>query len=105
MMTEGSVTWINVSTSSVVAWVYLIVFGSWVAFTAYVWLIQIDSPTRVSTHAYVNPIISVLLGWAIASEPLTLQMLFSAIAIEFAVIIFLHKPRRPAPAPQESDAR
>ncbi len=104
MMTEGSVTWSNVSTASVVAWVYLIVFGSWVAFTAYVWLIQIDSPTRVSTHAYVNPIIAVLLGWAIASEPLTLQMLFSAIAIVFAVIIILHRPRRPAPPRQESEA-
>ena len=97
LATEGGVAWSSISTASFVAWLYLIVFGSWVAFTAYVWLLQVDSPTRVSTHAYVNPIIAVLLGWAIASEPLTMPMLAAAGAIVLAVITILHRPRRPAP--------
>jgi len=49
---------------------YLIVFGSIVAFTAYSWLHTVASPSRVSTYAYVNPVAAVLIGWALASEPI-----------------------------------
>jgi drug/metabolite transporter (DMT)-like permease len=49
---------------------YLIVFGSIIAFTAYSWLHTVASPSRVSTYAYVNPVVAVLIGWALASEPI-----------------------------------
>ena len=56
---------------SMVAWcslIYLIVAGSIVAFTAYVWLLEYESPTRVGTYAYVNPVVAVILGGALAGE-------------------------------------
>jgi len=49
---------------------YLVVFGSIIAFTAYSWLHTVASPSRVSTYAYVNPVVAVLIGWALASEPI-----------------------------------
>jgi drug/metabolite transporter (DMT)-like permease len=57
------------STRSVLALAYLIVFGSIIAFTVFTWLMTVSSPSRVSTYAYVNPVIAVLVGWALASEP------------------------------------
>ena len=47
---------------------YLIVAGSIIGFTAYVWLIHHESPTKVGTYAYVNPLVAVLLGWAVLGE-------------------------------------
>ena len=53
---------------AVLSLAFLIVFGSLLAFTAYVWLLQVSSPAIVSTHSYVNPLVAVLLGWALAAE-------------------------------------
>jgi drug/metabolite transporter (DMT)-like permease len=58
--------------------VYLWVFGSLIAFTAYSWLLKNAQPAMVATYAYVNPMIAVILGWAIAGESLTSQMLVGA---------------------------
>jgi drug/metabolite transporter (DMT)-like permease len=58
------------SARSVWALLYLITFGSIIAFTAYTWLLDHCSPTLVSTHTYANPIIAVLLGWGFAGEVL-----------------------------------
>ena len=60
---------------------YLIVFGAIVAFTAYVWLLRVAPPVLVSTYAYVNPVVAVILGWALADEPLTAAMLGAAAVI------------------------
>src|SRR4029453_17367798 len=60
----------GVSTRSAMGLLYLIVFGSVVAFTAYNWLLERFPPTLVSTHTYVNPIVALILGWGFASEPL-----------------------------------
>jgi drug/metabolite transporter (DMT)-like permease len=57
---------------------YLIVFGSLIAFTAYSWLLKNVPPAMVATYAYVNPIIAVFLGWLIAGESFTGQMLIGA---------------------------
>ena len=59
-----------VTARSWLALVYLTVFGSIIAFTAYSWLHIVASPSRVATYAYVNPVVAVLLGWALASEPM-----------------------------------
>jgi drug/metabolite transporter (DMT)-like permease len=68
----------DVSTNSWLAFVYLIIFGSIVGFTAYSWLLKVASPSMVATYAYVNPVVAVFLGWIIAGESLTMEMLIGA---------------------------
>src|SRR5262249_55385614 len=64
---------------------YLVLFGSVIAFTAYNWLLEHYSPTLVATHTYVNPIVAVLLGWWLAGEPLSLNVMASATLVIAAV--------------------
>jgi drug/metabolite transporter (DMT)-like permease len=71
----------HISTSSWIGWVYLVTFGSLVGFTAYIYLLQTVSPAKASTYAYVNPLVAVLLGWAIAGETVTLRSLGAAAII------------------------
>lgn len=70
----------RVTPRSALSVVYLVVFGSLIAFSAYVWLLRVSTPARVATYAYVNPVVAVLLGWLVAGEPLTTRML-AAMAI------------------------
>ena len=78
-----------VSTRSIVATVYLFVFGSIVGFSAYLWLLRVSTASRVSTYAYVNPIIAVFLGWALAGETLTGRVLVAAVIIVGAVALII----------------
>lgn len=71
----------GVSASSVLAVVYLVVFGSLVGFTAYTWLLRVASPVLVSTYAYVNPVIAVFLGWLLLHEPVNFATLAGAAVI------------------------
>ena len=71
----------QVSLNSVLALIYLAVFGSVVALTAYVWLLRKCNPHRVATYAFVNPIVAVFLGWAMAGEALTLNTALAAVLI------------------------
>lgn len=71
----------QVSLRSLLALVYLIVFGAIVGYSAYIWLLRVSTPARVSTYAYVNPIVAVLLGWVFANEALTLRMWLAAAVI------------------------
>lgn len=66
---------------------YLILFGSVIAFTAYNWLLEHYSPTLVATHTYVNPIVAVLLGWWLAHETVSANVLISAAAVIAAVLL------------------
>lgn len=75
------------SAQSWLALLFLIIFGSIIAFTAYVWLLATVSPTLVSTYAFVNPVVAVLLGWAVLSEPLSVRMLVAAAIIVGAVAL------------------
>ena len=79
--------WSAISTRSLCALAYLIVFGSWIAFSAYVWLLQVSTPSRVSTYAYVNPVIAVFLGWALLGEQVTSRMFFGMLVVVAGVII------------------
>ncbi len=86
----GEITQLNlseISTLSLVSMLYLTIFGSIVALTAYVWLLKNVQAAKVATYTYVNPIIAIFLGWLILSEPLTLQMLVSVVVIIGAVIL------------------
>jgi drug/metabolite transporter (DMT)-like permease len=73
------------STDSLLAFLYLIVFGSWLAFTAYAWLLRHAPISTVATYAYVNPVIAIFLGWAILEEEITPTMLAGAAAIVLSV--------------------
>lgn len=76
-----------ISTSSLLAVAYLIVFGAMIAYSAYVWLLKVTTPARASTYAYVNPVVAVFLGWLLASEPLTPRTIIAAGIIIAAVIV------------------
>jgi drug/metabolite transporter (DMT)-like permease len=78
-------------TDAVLAWVYLIVFGSLLAFTAYVWLLQNAPISRVATYAYVNPVIAILLGALILSEDVTLTILAGATIIVCSVAAIIRQ--------------
>jgi drug/metabolite transporter (DMT)-like permease len=74
------------SQRSVVAFLFLVIFGSIVGFSAYNWLLNAVSPVVVSTYAYVNPVVAVFLGWLFAAETLTWSMLLGAVAIIGSVL-------------------
>lgn len=77
----------SVSRGTWIALAYLIVFGSIIAFTAYVWLIHHESPTKVGTYAYVNPVIAVLLGYFFAGEPLGLRTILGTVFVLVSVVV------------------
>lgn len=76
-----------VSGRSVVALLYLSIVGSLVALTAYTWLLGVVAAARVSTYAYVNPVVAVLLGTLVAGEALTSRMMFAMALILGAVVV------------------
>jgi len=77
----------SVSRAAWLSLLYLIVAGSLIGFTAYVWLIHHQSPTKVGTYAYVNPVIAVLLGYFLASEPLGLRTILGTLCVLISVIV------------------
>lgn len=79
--------WQSATLRSALALLYLIVFGSWIGYSAYVWLLHHSTPSRVSTYAYVNPVIAVFLGWAFLGETVTAGMLAGAAVILLGVVI------------------
>ena len=91
---------------SVVSFLYLVVFGSLVGYTAYVWLLANASVARVSTYAFVNPVVAVMLGWAVAGELLTPRIMVAAaiIVTAVAIITLTRTARAPRAEPQTSPA-
>lgn len=83
----------QVSMQSWLSLLYLIVFGSWIAFSAYVWLLKVSTPARVATYAYVNPVIAVLLGHLLLGEALGVRAVWAA-AIILAGVIITTLPKR-----------
>ena len=104
----GEATW---TWDALAAVFYLIVVGSLIGFTAYVWLLRAAPTSLVATYAYMNPIVAVILGWAILGEEITLQMAVAGAAIVVSVALILRasgaalepgrgiRRRRPARAP------
>jgi drug/metabolite transporter (DMT)-like permease len=81
----------SVSSGAWVALLYLIVIGSIVGFTAYVWLIHHESPTKVGTYAYVNPVVAVLLGYFLAGEPLGQRTILGTLFVLISVVVITAK--------------
>ncbi|MCG3127933.1 MAG: putative inner membrane transporter YedA [Phycisphaerae bacterium] len=84
----------RVAPRSIVAMLYLIVFGSWIGFSAYVWLLRVARPASVATYAYVNPIVAVLLGALLLSELLTFGTLVAMGLIVAGVVLITTARRR-----------
>lgn len=93
----------NVTLKSALSFVYLVIGGSIIGYTAYVYLLGQVSAAKASTYAYVNPIIAVVLGWAFASEPIGLRTLVAAgvILAGVAIITTTHSPGGGGPATGE----
>lgn len=89
-MLTGEISEVNfngISIKSVLAVLYLIIFGSIIAFTSYIWLIEAAGPSKASTYAYVNPVVAVFLGWIFAGEIITIKMIIAAVIIILSVAI------------------
>ena len=93
------------STSSILAWLYLIVFGSLVAYSAFTWLLQHASVSLVSTYAYVNPVVAVFLGTLFLAEPITPTMLAGAALILAAVAFIVQRSARESSAIRAAASR
>lgn len=87
----------SISAASWWAFVYLIAVGSWIGYSTFVWLLKHSTPARVSTYAYVNPIVAMFLGWLILHEPISPRTSLSAVAIVAAVVIVTTQKNRKPP--------
>jgi drug/metabolite transporter (DMT)-like permease len=97
-----------VTTRSWLGFAYLVVFGSWVGFAAYIWLLRVAPTMLVSTYAYVNPLVAIVVGNLLADEELTPRVLLAAVFIIGSVVIITLKQRAnrgPDPEPGASPAR
>jgi len=97
---------LHVSSSAWIALLYLIFAGSIAGFTAYVWLLHHESPTKVGTYAYVNPVVAVLLGYWLGDEPLGLRTILGGLFVLASVVTITRMQARkstPAMALEEAD--
>jgi drug/metabolite transporter (DMT)-like permease len=101
----------HVSLRSALAIVYLTLFGSLIGFSAYIWLLRHLTPARAASYAYVNPVVAVILGWALAGEALSLRTALAAAIIIASVALITsvraqpdERPRQPAePRPVQAE--
>jgi drug/metabolite transporter (DMT)-like permease len=82
------------SARSIAALLYLTVFGSLVAYSAYFWLLRATTPARISTISYVNPLVAVMLGWASGDDPVTARTAVAAAVILLGVVLITGLPSR-----------
>jgi drug/metabolite transporter (DMT)-like permease len=98
-LAHGDFAQLNLSAISARSWVafgYLVTMGSLVGFSTYVWLVKHATPARVSTYAYVNPVVAVFLGWLVLHEPITSRTLIASAIIVAAVAIITTEKSRTA---------
>ena len=87
----------RVSPRSLAGMGYLLVFGTFIGFGAFVWLTRHEPPTRIATYAFVNPVVAVLIGHFVVGEPITAAMLLAMAAIVGAVVLIVTDRVRAAP--------
>jgi len=78
---------------SALAIAYLLIAGALVGFSAYLWLMRVSTPSRVATHAYVNPVVAVLLGWGVAGESITPRTAIAMVVIVIGVVLIVSAPK------------
>jgi drug/metabolite transporter (DMT)-like permease len=93
----GQIQLDHISFISIAALAYLVIFGSLIGFTAYVWLLKVTTPARVATYAFVNPVVAVALGWLLAGEELSPRVLMAAAIIIAAVMLITFNQAAPRP--------
>ncbi len=84
----------KISLRSVVALGYLIAFGALIAYTAYIYILRVSTPARVGTYAFVNPVVAVVLGWAIVDEALSMRTMLAAAVSVVGVAFITLSPAR-----------
>jgi len=94
----------EVSLKAWLALAYLVVAGSIVGFTAYVWLIHHESPTKVGTYAYVNPVVAVLVGYFLGGEALSLRTIVGTMLVLVSVVVITTEPKTEAHTTREVSA-
>jgi drug/metabolite transporter (DMT)-like permease len=94
----------QLSTGSLAAWAYLVVFGSMLAFTCFVWLVSVVEPTQVATYAYVNPVVALMLGAWLAHEPLGPRILLATPVILAGLALVLRSKSAATASDGESSA-
>jgi drug/metabolite transporter (DMT)-like permease len=83
---------------------YLVVGGSWIGYTAYIWLIRHAPTSKASTYAYVNPVVAVFLGWLVLHEPIDRYILMGSAIIIASVVLVTSAKVTEKPARQELPA-
>jgi drug/metabolite transporter (DMT)-like permease len=99
----GQLHWRAISMQSAAGLLYLVAFGSLLGFTAYIWLLRVVSTSRVATYGYVNPVVAVFLGWALAGESISARELLAAGIIVAAVALILSHRPQPMPASPDTE--
>ncbi len=89
--------WRDVSTPSWLGLMYLVIFGSLIGFTAYVYVVRSTTPAKASTYAYVNPVVALFLGWLILGEPLSWRTVIAA-GVILGGVAMMTLARRDLPA-------
>jgi drug/metabolite transporter (DMT)-like permease len=84
----------SVTARSFLSFAYLLTFGSLIAYTSYSWLVRNAKPGLVSTYAFVNPVVAVILGWALANEELNLRSMTAALIIISGVVLIILKKNK-----------
>lgn len=84
----------KISFRSVAALAYLIAFGALVGYTAYIYILRVSTPARVGTYAFVNPVVAVILGWAVVGEELSMRTMLAAAVIVVGVAFITLSPAR-----------
>lgn len=97
----GRIDWAGISGRSLGGLFYLVIFGSLVAFTAYTWLLRNAPTPLVSTYAYVNPVVAILLGFIFFAEPLNGRVLVAAAIIVSAVVLITRAKDANLPAKEQ----
>jgi drug/metabolite transporter (DMT)-like permease len=91
-----------ITAKSLWALLYLVIFGSLVAFTAFLWLMKVEKASRVATHTFVNPLVALFLGWLLAEESITGTMLIAAGVIILSVVL-ITTARTHKASPQDAE--
>ncbi len=93
--------WHAVTMRSGFSLLYLVVFGSIIGFTCYIWLLKVTTAARVSTYAYVNPVVALFLGWGLGGEAVSARSLLAATVIIGAVVMIVSYKDAPAPVKEK----
>jgi len=94
----------HIPVRAALAMLYLVVGGSLLGFTAYVWLLARMPATTVASHAYVNPVVAVVLGYFVGGESLTMRTLLAAALVVVSVLLILRTPSAPSLVKAQDDA-